>query len=54
MPAMWTARCAAGNASPLLLGELRPIGKVGQMPEWKVLLLSDDTEPLKLWAYGLA
>lgn len=24
------------------------------MPEWKVLLLSDDTEPLKLWAYGLA
>jgi DNA-binding response OmpR family regulator len=24
------------------------------MTEWKVLLLSDDIEPLRLWAYGLA
>jgi DNA-binding response OmpR family regulator len=24
------------------------------MPEWKVLLLSDDIEPLRLWAYGLS
>jgi two-component system KDP operon response regulator KdpE len=23
------------------------------IPEWKVLLLSDETEPLRLWAYGL-